>query len=126
MSEFIHATLQLYRDAGLATWRSLTRNWLLVPAVLIMAVGLFGVAVVTLLFGMERLLGGFVLGVANVLVVGTLLGLLEQAVLGSRRMVLKDLWSVVDHYCWDVITIGFLVWVPLQLLELAMQSTPYG
>lgn len=126
MSEFIHTTLQLYRDAGLETWRSLTRNWLLVPAVLIMAVGLFGVAVVTQLFGMDRLLSGFVLGIANVLVVGTLLGLLEQAVLSSRRMVLKDLWSVVDHYFWDVLTIGFLVWVPLQLLELGLQTTPYG
>ncbi len=126
MSELIHETLQLYRDAGLATWKSLTRSWLLVPAVLIMAVGLYGVAVVVMAFGLGGLLGGFVLGIANALVVGAFLGLLEQAVMSSRRMVWSDLWSVAGHYFWDVITVGFFVWVPLQLLELGLQANPYG
>ena len=126
MPEFIPATLQLYRDAGLATWKSLTRSWVLVPAVLLMAGCLYGVAVATMAFGLGRLLGGVVLGVANAFVVGAFLGLLEQAVLSGRRMIWADLWSVAGHYFRDVITIGFLVWVPLQLLEVSLQANPYG
>ena len=126
MSAFIHATLHLYRDAGLATWQSLVRSWLLVPAVLLMAGCLYGVTVAAMTFGMGGLVGGIVLGVANALVVGAFLGLLEQAVLSGRRMVWADLWSVAGRYFQDVITIGFLVWVPLQLLELGLQANPYG
>ena len=125
MSEFIHATLQLYREAGLAAWRSLTRSWLLMPAVLMMALCLYGVTAVAMAFH-GGLIGGFVLGAANALVVGAWLGLLEQAVLSGRRMVWHDLWSVAGRYFWDVLTVGFLVWVPLQLLELALQANPYG
>ena len=123
MSEFVPATLQLYRHALLATWRSLPRNWLLVPAVMILAVLMYVVTGVAMAFGM---LGGLLLGVANAFVVGAFFGLLEQAVVGVRPMVWRDLWDVAGSYFWDVITVGFIVWVPLQILELGMQANPYG
>ena len=123
MPEFVPATLQLYRQALLATWRSLTRNWLLVPAVMILAVLMYAVTGMAMAFGM---LGGLLLGVANAFVIGALLGLLEQAVMGARQMVWRDLRDVAGGYFWDVITIGFIVWVPLQILELWMQANPYG
>ncbi len=123
MSEFVQATLQLYRQAGLATWRSLTRSWLLVPAVLLMALLLSVATGVAMSMGMP---GGLLLGAANAFVVGAFLGLLELAVLSARRMVWKDLWSVAGRYFRDVITIGFIVWVPLQILALGMQANPYG
>ena len=84
MSEFVPATLQLYRQALLATWRSLTKNWMLVPAVMILAVLMYAVTGLAMAFGM---LGGLLLGVANAFVVGAFLGLLEQAVMGARHMV---------------------------------------
>ena len=123
MSEFVPATLQLYRHALLATWRSLPRNWLLVPAVMILAVLMYVVTGVAMAFGM---LGGLLLGVANAFVVGAFFGLLEQAVVGVRPMVWRDLWDVAGSYFWDVITVGFIVWVPLQILELGMQPIPMG
>ena len=123
MSEFVPATIQLYRQALLATWRSLTGNWVLVPAVMILAVFMYVVTGVAMAFGM---LGGLLLGVANAFVVGVFLGLLEQAVVGARPMVWRDLWDVAGSYFWDVITVGFIVWMPLQILELGMQANPYG
>jgi len=123
MSEFVPATLQLYRQALSATWRSLTRNWLLVPAVMILAVLMYAATGLAVGLGM---LGGLLLGVANAFVVGAFLGLLEQAVTGARPMVWSDLWDVAGGYFWDVITVGFIVWVPLQILELGMQANPYG
>ncbi len=123
MSEFVPATLQLYRQALLATWRSLTRNWLLVPAVVILAVLMYLVTGMAMALGM---IGGLLLGLANAFVVGAFLGLLEQAVASVRTMVWRDLWDVAGNYFWDVITVGFIVWVPLQILELGMQANPYG
>ena len=123
MLEFVQATLQLYHQALLETWRSLTRNWLLVPVVMILAV------LMSVVIGMATSLGvagGLVLGVANAFVVGSFLGLLEQAVMSGRRMVWRDLRAVAGSYFWDVITIGFIVWVPLQVLEFGMQANPYG
>ncbi len=123
MTEFVSATLQLYRQTWLATWRSLTRNWLLVPAVVILTVLLYVATGMAMAFGM---LGGLLLGVANAFAVGALLGLLEQAVLGARPMIWRDLRDAAGRYFWDVITVGFIVWVPLQILELGMQANPYG
>ncbi len=123
MSELVQATLQLYRQALLATWRSLTKNWLLVPAVMIMAVLMYLVTMMAVSLGM---LGGLFLGVANAFVVGAFLSLLEQAVGSVRKMVWHDLRDVAGNYFWDVITIGFIVWVPLQILELGLQANPYG
>ena len=123
MPEFVSATLQLYRQAFLATWRSLTRNWLLVPAVIILTAVMYAATGLAMGLGM---LGGLLLGAANAFVVGAFLGLLEQAVMSARPMVWRDLWDVAGGYFWDVITIGFIVWVPLQILELGMQANPYG
>ena len=123
MSEIVQATIQLYRHALLATWKFLKNNWLLVPAVVLLAGLMLFVTGVARSLG---LIGGLLLGAANAFVVGALLSLIEQAVINSRRMVWGDLWSVAGHYFWDVITIGFIVWVPLQLLELGVQANPYG
>ena len=41
-------------------------------------------------------------------------------------MVWDDIWNSAGQYFWDVITIGFMVWVPLQILDLGMQANPYG
>ena len=84
MSEIVHATVQLYRHALLGTWKSLKNNWLLVPAVVMLAGLMLFVTGVAMSLG---LLGGLLLGAANAFVVGALLSLIEQAVINSRRMV---------------------------------------
>jgi hypothetical protein len=123
MSEFVSATFQLYRQALQATGSSLTRNWVLIAAIIVLAILMFLITSVARSLGM---LGGFLLGAANAFTVGVLLHLLEQAVLSTRRMTWEDLWQAAGHYFWDVITIGFIVLVPLQILELGMRANPYG
>ena len=123
MSALVRATLELYRQAIRATFASLTRNWILIVAVLVLAILMFLITGVAMSLGM---LGGFLLGAANAFAVGALLSLLEQAVLTTRPMTWQDLWQAFGHYFWDVITIGFIVWVPLQFLEIGMQANPYG
>ena len=123
MGELVRAIFQLYRQALVSTFSSLTRNWILVVAIVVLAVLMFIISGIAMSLGM---LGGFLLGAANAFAVGTLLSLLEQAVLSPRRMTWEDIWNATGQYFWDVITIGFIIWVPLQFLEVGMQSNPYG
>jgi len=123
MPEFVRATIQLYQQALSSTITSFTRSWLLVVAVMLLTLAMFAVTGVAASLG---ILGGFLLGAANAFAMGMFLALVEQAVLSTRRMVWDDIWSAAGQYFWDVITIGFMIWVPLQILELGMQANPYG
>lgn len=123
MSELVRATLKLYREAFRATASSLARNWILIAAVLVLAIFMFLITAVASSLGM---LGGFLLGAANAFAVGALLSLVEQAVLSTRRMTWEDIWKAGGQYFWDVITIGFIVLLPLQFLQMGMQANPYG
>ncbi|RMH05522.1 MAG: hypothetical protein D6704_09430 [Nitrospirae bacterium] len=123
MSQFIWATWQLYRRALIAAWASLTRSWVMIVGVLVYALLLTVIASVASGLG---ILGGLLVGFANAFFVGSVLSLLEQAVLSLRPMRWQDLWEQAGHYFWDVVAIGFLLWVPLQVLEMGMQRNPYG
>ncbi len=123
MPEFVRATIQLYQTALKATIKSLTKNWLLIPAVMLLALAMLAISGVAASLG---ILGGFLLGAANAFTMGMVLALMEQAVLTTRTMVWNDIWGSAGQYFWDVITIGFMIWVPLQILELGMQANPYG
>lgn len=123
MPEFVRATIQLYQQSLISTIKSLTRSWLLVATVILLALAMFVITGVAASLG---ILGGFLLGAANAFSMGMFLALVEQAVLSTRTMVWNDIWSSTGQYFWDVITIGFMIWVPLQVLELGMQANPYG
>jgi len=123
MPEFVRATIQLYQQSLRATVMSLQRSWLLVVAVILLAGVMFVITGVAVSLGF---LGGFLLGAANAFSMGMVLSLVEQAVMSTRTMGWNDIWSAAGQYFWDVISIGFMIWVPLQVLQLGMQTNPYG
>ncbi len=123
MSDLIWATFQLYKNALKGAFHSFLRGWLVVVAVVVFAVFMMSVSSVASGLG---ILGGFLLGGANAFIVGSLLGLVEQVVMSSRRMRWKDVWQSAGQYFWDVLTILFIVWIPLQLLEMGVGANPYG
>jgi hypothetical protein len=86
------------------------------------ALGLMVVGSVIAPLGM---LGGFILGAVNALIIGSTLYLTEQAVLGARRLTWKDIPASFGQYFWDVISVGFMVWFPLMFLEMGLQTNPY-
>lgn len=123
MSVILRITLRLYHTALRATVQSFARCWIISVAVVIFA-GLMVVATsVTAPLG---ILGGFILGAANALLIGTTLSLIEQAVKSSRRLAFRDIWESVGQYFWDVIGVGFVLWLPILLLEKGMASNPNG
>ncbi len=123
MSEILRVTIRLYQDAFRATIHSFIRSWIIAVAVVIFA-GLMVVA--TTVAAPLGLMGGFILGAVNALLIGATLSLIGEAVLSSRRLAFRDIWDGFGQYFWDVIGVGFLLWLPLVVLEKGMSANPYG
>src|SRR5262249_26088254 len=70
--------------------------------------------------------GGFLLGAVNALLVGAILSLIEQGVSYARTLTIKDVFESFGHYFWDVIGVGFVLWLPLMALDLGTQQNPNG
>lgn len=122
MQSFFQATGRLYHQAFLASIQSFFHAWILIPVLLVFAIGLVLLASIIAPLGM---IGGFILGAVNALVIGATLSLTEQSVLGARRVSWPDVPRSMGQYFWDVISVGFMVWFPLSFLEMGLQSNPY-
>ena len=70
--------------------------------------------------------GGFILGAVNAVLVGTTLNLIEQALPHARTLTLRDIIESFGQYFWDVIGVGFVLWLPLMALEMGVHANPYG
>ena len=123
MSDMVTATIELYRTALGKTWQSLRRGWLTMIAVVVFVVILM---VTAQLAGSLGIAGGFLLGAVNALLVGATLSLIEQSMTMARMLTIKDLFDSFGHYFWDVIGVGFVLWLPLMALDMGMQANPYG
>ena len=123
MSRIFTETLTLYRSAFQKTGESLLRGWVAIVAV----VGFgFLLLLATQIVSPLGMIGGFLLGAVNALLVGATLSLIEQSISHARAITFHDILGSVGHYFWDVIGIGFILWLPLMALDLSMQTNPYG
>lgn len=123
MSNLFSSTARLYREAAQSTVRSFVRGWITVIAVVIFS-GLMILA--TMISGPLGIAGGFLLGAVNALLIGATLSLIEQSVKGTRTLQVQDVLGSFGRYFWDVIGVGFVLWVPLLLLDRGMATNPYG
>ena len=123
MSNLVSATIHLYRQVFYATGRSLAKSWVAMLALIVFAVLFLGTA---RLVGPLGMAGGFLLGMINALLVGATLRLIEQSLSGARPLRFTDVTESFGHYFWDVIGVGFVLWLPTMLLEMGMQANPYG
>lgn len=123
MSNLVSATIHLYRQVFYATGRSLAKSWMAMLALIVFAVLFLGAA---RFVGPLGIAGGFLLGILNALLVGATLRLIEQSLGGARPLRFTDVTESFGHYFWDVIGVGFVLWLPTMLLEMGMQANPYG
>ncbi|MBH0181486.1 MAG: hypothetical protein HP490_07385 [Nitrospira sp.] len=123
MVELFSATLHLYRQALQATWRSLMRSWVMVAALIGFALLFVGAARIVGPLGM---IGGVLLGLVNALLVGATLRLIEQSLSAVRTIQFTDVTESFGHYFWDVIGVGFVLWLPMMALDMSTQANPYG
>ena len=115
------STIHLYRDALHATGRSLARGWFVILAVIAFTVMMWLAGVVARPLGM---VGGFIMGAVNALLIGATLSLIEQAIKGMRRLTVRDTFDSMGHYFWDVISVGFVLWIPTMLLDTSLRANP--
>ena len=123
MSRLLAETLELYRNAFRKTGQSLARGWMTMVAVVGFGFLLVLAAQIASPLGMA---GGFLLGAANALLVGATLSLIEQSISHARVLTIQDILGSVGHYFWDVISIGFILSLPLMALDLSLQANPFG
>ncbi|MBH0178615.1 MAG: hypothetical protein HP491_12305 [Nitrospira sp.] len=123
MVELLSATLHLYRQALQATWRSLMRSWVMVAALVGFALLFVGAARIVGPLGM---IGGVLLGLVNAMLVGATLRLIEQSLSAVRTIQFADVTESFGHYFWDVIGVGFVLWLPIMALDMGTQANPYG
>lgn len=117
------ATWQLYGEALRAAVASFRRGWLVVPAV----IGFFALMLLaTWMAGPLGIAAGFILGAMNALLIGATLALIELAILSARAVTLQDILESFGKYFWDVMTVGFVLWIPLMLLDQGLQANPNG
>lgn len=100
MLTLFSSTLHLYRDALQATWRSLLRGWFVILAVVVFTLLMMLAHQIARPLGM---LGGFLLGAVNALLIGATLSLIEQSIKGMRTITMHDVLESMGHYFWDVI-----------------------
>ena len=123
MGELLSATFHLYRQALQATWRSLVRGWLTIVALVGFGLLFLGAARVAGPLGMA---GGLVLGIVNAVLVGATLRLIEQALSATRTIHPSDVVESFGHYFWDIISVGFVLWLPMMALDMGVHANPYG
>jgi hypothetical protein len=123
MPRILIETLALYRNAFQKTGQSLVRGWMAMIAVVGFGALLMLASQIASPLGM---VGGFLLGAVNALLVGATLSLIEQSISPARALTLRDIFGSVGHYFWDVIGVGFILWLPLMALDMTMQTNPYG
>ena len=123
MANQLAAAVELYRKALQKTWQSLLRGWMTIVAVIGFLFLLLLAQQLTAPFGMA---GGFLLGAINALLVGATLSLIEQSVSFARLLTFQDVLDSFGHYFWDVIGVGFVLWLPLMALDMGTRANPNG
>lgn len=123
MTSLAAETLDLYRNALVKTWGSLVRGWLSIMAIVGFAILLFLAVQIASPLGLA---GGFLLGAVNALLVGATLGLLEVLIRQARAITFQDILDSFGSYFWDVIGVGFVLWIPLMVLEMGTKANPQG
>ncbi len=121
MTNQLTAALELYRKALHKTWQSLRRGWITIVAVIGFVFLLMLAQQIATPLGMA---GGFLLGAVNALLVGATLSLVEQSISYARTLTIQDVWGSFGHYFWDVIGVGFVLWLPLMALDIGTQANP--
>jgi len=121
MTNQLLAAFDLYQKALHQTWQSLRRGWITILAVIGF---LFLLLLAQQLAAPLGMAGGFLLGAVNALLVGATLSLIQQSIFYARTLTIKDVFDSFGHYFWDVIGVGFVLWLPLMALDMGMQHNP--
>jgi hypothetical protein len=124
MGDILRDLVILYRDALTQTIHSLRRGWVVIMAIYAYALALVVIGSIARNIPLP-LVAGLLAGLADACAVGALLALIERAV-GSHTVRVRDVAEVVGTYFWDVVAVGFVLWIPLLLVDMVAHTSGHG
>jgi hypothetical protein len=120
--QILRVTLWIYATALRRSWEGVRRNWVVSFAPLVYGLGLSLVGMVAAPFG---IIGGLLLGLATQACVSSGLHLIKNIV-DSGKANFNDFLRGFTVYLWDLLTVAFILWIPMRLLATVLASVPNG
>jgi hypothetical protein len=118
----LQATLWIYLTSLQRAWQSVVKNWVVSFAPV--AYGLI-MALAGLLAAPLGLVGGLLLGVASQACISSGLHVIKN-IISSGKADFDDFLKGFTAYLWELLTIAFILWIPLRLLATVLGSIPNG
>lgn len=118
----LQVTLWMYTTALQRSWEAVRKNW-----VVSFAPALFGIilAVVVSLVAPLGIIGGFIYSFVSAACASSGLFLIKNLV-ESGKANFNDFLSGFTVYIWDVITISFILWLPMRVATMGLASVANG
>jgi|ERR1041384_527360 hypothetical protein len=120
--QIIQATLWLYATAFKRALECVAKNWVVSFAPAAYSVGL---TLVLLLVAPLGIVGGLLFSLASQACVSSGLYLVKNMI-ESGKANFNDFLSGFTVYIWELITIAFILWIPLRVLDSALAGEPNG
>lgn len=120
--QIIQVTLWLYATAFKRALECVAKNWVVSFAPVAYGVGL---TIVLSLVAPLGILGGLLFSLASQACVSSGLYLIKNMI-ETGKADFNDFLNGFTVYIWELITIAFILWIPLRVLESALAGTPNG
>ena len=120
--KILQVTLWMYATALERSWQAVRKNWVVSFAPVVFGIIL---AVVGTLVAPLGIIGGFVYSLVSAACASSGLYLIKNLV-DSGKANFNDFLNGFTVYIWDVITISFILWIPMRLAAMGLESVPNG
>jgi hypothetical protein len=120
--KIVQATLWIYRLALEKAARCVAKNWVVSFAPFAYGIIMSVAAVIAQPLGF---LGGFLLAVATQACISSGLHLIRNIIVGGKAD-FADFRNGFVVYLWELLTIAFILWIPMRLVAMALATVPNG
>jgi hypothetical protein len=120
--QILRVTLWIYATALMRAFDCVRKNLVVSLAPLAYSLVLSAAAMIALPLG---ILGGFLLGLVSQACISSGLYLVKNMV-DSGKTDFNDFARGFTVYLWDLITISFILWIPMRLAGMALATVPNG
>ena len=120
--KLLRATLWIYATALRRSWECAAKNWIVSFAPV--GYGLIFSLAVTLALPLG-IIGGLLLGVVSQACISSGLYLIKNIV-DSGKASFNDFLNGFTAYLWELLTIAFILWIPLRIVSMTLATVPNG
>jgi len=120
--KILQVTVWMYTTAVQRSWEAVRKNWVvsLAPVVFGLILSVVGSLVAPL-----GIIGGFIYSLVSAACASSGLFLIKNLV-ESGKANFNDFLSGFTVYIWDVITISFILWIPMRVAAMGLASVANG